>query len=136
MRERTGDTDEPLAGLVGPGARGPHARHALADQDYDWGAFAAQQAGERVLKALLMARGAEPWGHSLTSLVEALEQSLPVTEETKEAANRLDKHYIPARYPNGFASGFPAELYTRGEAEGAIDDVTRITAFCRSQLPR
>jgi len=112
-----------------------HARHALADQDFDWSAFACQQAGEKALKALLMARGAEPWGHSLTSLVEALSETMQVPEEITEAANRLDKHYIPARYPNGFASGFPAKLYTRGEAKRAIDDADQICSFGRSHLP-
>jgi HEPN domain-containing protein len=65
-----------------------HARHALADGDFEW------------------------------------------------AARRLDKHYIPARYPNGFASGYPGKLYTRGEAEQAIADATAIIEFCRGHLPR
>ena len=55
-----------------------------------------------------------------------------------EAASRLDKHYIPARYPNGFASGYPGKLYTRGEAEGAIADaqeVLRVFSFRRPLLP-
>jgi len=53
-----------------------------------------------------------------------------------EAANRLDKHYIPARYPNGFAEGYPGKLYTRGEAEGAIQDAKKTIEFSRSHLPR
>jgi HEPN domain-containing protein len=52
-----------------------------------------------------------------------------------EAASRLNKHYIPARYPNGFASGYPGKLYTRGEAEGAIADAREILEFCRRRLP-
>jgi HEPN domain-containing protein len=52
-----------------------------------------------------------------------------------EAANRLDKHYIPARYPNGFPDGYPGKLYTRGEAEGAIQDARKIIEFSRRHLP-
>src|SRR5258708_3930688 len=37
-----------------------HARHALEDADHEWSAFAAQQAAEKVLKALIMSQGGEP----------------------------------------------------------------------------
>jgi len=51
-----------------------------------------------------------------------------------DACRRLDKHYIPARYPNGFDSGYPGKLYTEGEAKGAIEDAEAIRAFCRGNL--
>jgi CubicO group peptidase (beta-lactamase class C family) len=42
-----------------------HARHALDDDDHEWAAFAAQQAAEKALKALVMAEGgASPGGIS------------------------------------------------------------------------
>jgi len=112
-----------------------HARHAIEDQDYEWSAFAAQQAAEKALKALIMSRSGEPWGHSITALVEALPGDVGVPPELVEAASRLDKHYIPTRYPNGFASGYPGKLYTRGEAEGAISDAQDLIEFCRRGLP-
>jgi HEPN domain-containing protein len=112
-----------------------HAEHALEDGDFEWAAFAAQQCAEKALKALILHRGGEPWGHSITILAEALPADLRLPREILEAANRLDKHYIPARYPNGFAEGYPGKLYTRGEAEGAIQDARKITEFSRSHLP-
>jgi HEPN domain-containing protein len=113
-----------------------HAEHALDDEDYEWAAFAAQQAAEKTVKALIMARGGEPWGHLVTGLVEALPDDAKAPAEVIETANRLDKHYIPTRYPNGFAEGYPGQLYTRGEAEGAIADARKIIAFCRRHLSR
>ena len=113
-----------------------HAVHALDDGDFEWGAFAAQQAAEKGLKATILALGGEPWGHSVTGLIEALPADAAASEREVEAAARLDKHYIPSRYPNGFASGFPGKLYTRGEAEGAITDAREILDLCRRQLPR
>jgi len=112
-----------------------HAENALHDGDYEWAAFAAQQAAEKVLKALVMSLGGEPWGHSTTGLAEAVPEAVKVPSTIMEAANRLDKHYIPARYPNGFAEGYPGKLYTRAEAEGAIHDAGRILEFIRSYLP-
>lgn len=113
-----------------------HARHARDDRDYEWSAFAAQQGAEKALKALIMTRQGDPWGHSVTDLIEALPEDMAAPSELVEAASRLDKHYIPTRYPNGFASGYPGKLYTRGEADGAIADADAIVTFCRSRLPR
>jgi HEPN domain-containing protein len=112
-----------------------HGRHALEDGDHEWAAFAAQQSAEKALKALILSLGGEPWGHSVTGLAEAVPEQTAVEAEAVEAASRLDKHYIPARYPNGFASGYPGKLYTRGEAEGAIHDAEIISEFCRRHLP-
>jgi HEPN domain-containing protein len=112
-----------------------HARHAAEDEDFEWSAFAAQQSAEKALKAVIIGAGGEPWGHLTTGLAEAL-PSIPAPPEILDAARRLDKHYIPARYPNGFAAGFPGRLYTRGEAEQAINDAASIIDFCRGHLPR
>jgi HEPN domain-containing protein len=113
-----------------------HAKHASEDGDYEWAAFAAQQAAEKALQSIIMFHGGEPWGHSITGLAEALPQNVRPPKEILEAANRLDKHYIPARYPNGFAEGCPGKLYTRGEAEGAIKDARTVIEFSRRHLPR
>ena len=83
---------------------------------------------------LLMAIGGEPWGHLTAALVEAL--PAPGGDAgVLDAARRLDKHYIPARYPNGFVASYPGRMYTRGEAQQAIADATFITEFCRRRLP-
>jgi HEPN domain-containing protein len=111
-----------------------HARHSLDVGDFEWAAFAAQQAAEKALKAVVIAAGGEPWGHLTTALTEAL-PAPSAGPEILDAARRLDKHYIPSRYPNGFAASFPGQLYTRGEAEQAIADATLIADFCRRRLP-
>jgi HEPN domain-containing protein len=113
-----------------------HAENARNDADFEWSAFAAPQAGEKALKALIMEKGGEPWGHSVTALIEALPGELSPSTSLQDAARRLDKHYVPTRYPNGFAEGYPGKFYTRGEAEGAIADASQIIEFCRSHLPR
>lgn len=67
-------------------------------------AFYAQQSAEKGLKAVWLALGGDPWGHSVTRLVQELPEG-----ETKEAltplledAKTLDKHDVPARYPDAF----------------------------------
>jgi HEPN domain-containing protein len=112
-----------------------HARNAAEDADHEWACFAAQQAAEKALKALALSVGGEPWGHLTFALAQSLPPEIGVPAEALDAARRLDKHYIPARYPNGFAAGHPGELYTRGEADAAIHDAETILDFCRDHLP-
>lgn len=111
-----------------------HARNSVEAGDHEWACFAAQQAAEKAVKALVQRLGGEPRGHSVTILLGALAERTEVPVQLVEAGKRLDKHYIPTRYPNGFEAGAPTDYYTRSEAEAAVDDATRILEFCRGAL--
>jgi HEPN domain-containing protein len=111
-----------------------HARDALQSGSYEWSCFAAQQAAEKALKALFQKLGMEAWGHTLTVLIGNLPPSVQPSEELVDYARALDKHYIPTRYPNGFASGAPTDFYTVGEARTAIQYAEAILVFCRRQI--
>lgn len=111
-----------------------HARNALEAGDYEWACFAAQQAAEKGLKAVVQKLGGEPWGHSVTVLLGGLGERVEVGRDLVDAGKRLDKHYIPTRYPNGFDAGAPTDYYTAAEAEGAIEDAAAIVEFCRGTL--
>jgi hypothetical protein len=51
-----------------------------------------------------------------------------------DAAKRLDEHYIPSRYPNGYDHGAPTDCYTEDEARAAVEDTGRIIRHCRDSL--
>jgi HEPN domain-containing protein len=103
---------------------------------YEWACFTLQQATEKVVKALGLAQGIVLWGHSLTEMLTLLGESIPVPEACLNAARRLDLYYIPPRYPNGFASGKPADYFTEAQAREARDAADTIVRFCESHLPR
>jgi Uncharacterized conserved protein related to C-terminal domain of eukaryotic chaperone, SACSIN len=111
-----------------------HARNALADGDYEWSCFAAQQAAEKAIKALFQKLGMDAWGHTLTVLIGNLPSTIQPPTELIDYARILDKHYIPTRYPNGFDSGAPTDFYTSMEAQYAIQCAESILAFCRHQI--
>jgi len=111
-----------------------HARNALEDGDHEWACFAAQQAAEKAVKAVVLAQGGEPWGHSVTILLGALAERIAASSDLVDAGKRLDKHYIPTRYPNGFDAGAPTDYYTRAEAEAAVKDAATILEFCRGAV--
>lgn len=47
-----------------------HAGHARDHAHHEWACFAAQQAAEKALKAVLVSRGQDAWGHTVTALLE------------------------------------------------------------------
>ena len=111
-----------------------HGRHSLEAGDYEWACFAAQQGAEKAVKAVIEKAGGVAWGHSVTALLEALPESLRSGEQLLDAAKALDKHYIPARYPNSHPEGAPYEYYTRAEAECALANAAQIIDFCEGVL--
>jgi HEPN domain-containing protein len=113
-----------------------HARLSAREGHPEWAAFAAQQAAEKACKALHLALGSDVWGHDLTSLLSSLPKAHQPQPDLIDRAKGLDKHYIPSRYPNGFAEGTPRDHYTRREAEQAIADAAAIVEFCASSLDR
>lgn len=111
-----------------------HARHAQEDGDWEWACFAGQQAAEKAVKALIMYQGGEGWGHSITRLLMDLKHLRPVPDAVLDAARRLDRHYIPARYPNSFDRGIPREYYTAEDARQAIADAETVCLFVRNSI--
>ena len=111
-----------------------HGHHSLEAGDYEWACFAAQQGAEKAVKAVIEKAGGVTWGNSVTTLLEALPDSLRSGQQLLDAAKALDKHYIPARYPYSHPQGAPYEYYTRAEAERALANAAQVIDFCKSIL--
>ena len=101
---------------------------------YEWACFISQQAAEKALKAALQKHGADAWGHALIDLLRALADIAEIEAELQSSARYLDRYYIPARYPNGWASGSPADYITEQDATDAIGHSQKILQFCKSLL--
>ncbi len=93
----------------------------LGRGDYNWACFKAQQAAEVGVKALLRGLGLPSYGHSISKLVLILRsKGVEVPNDIVLKAKKLDKYYIPTRYPNAWAEGAPHEYYSREDADDAI----------------
>jgi HEPN domain-containing protein len=101
---------------------------------YEWACFTSQAAAEKVIKAVGLKQGVTLWGPSLTELLGLLAVRMDVPAEILEKAQSLDLYYIPARYPNGFPSGKPADYFSENKAREALDAASRIQRFCESLL--
>ncbi len=111
-----------------------HARLAKSGGDYEWACFAAQQSAEKAVKALFLKINSSAWGHSVSALLQQLPEPWQADESLRKAGKELDKHYIPARYPNSYPQGAPFDYYTEEEAKRAIDHTENILSFCESIL--
>lgn len=100
----------------------------------EWACFIAQQAAGKALKAVLLSWGAESRGHSVTQLLRAVAERAPVTDELRDAGRVLDRYYIPARYPNGYAEGKPGDYIVTEDATNATSGSEKIVRFSHGLL--
>lgn len=112
------------------------ARSQSAAEFFEWACFASQQAAEKALKAVYQSLGGDAWGHATIELIKGLEERITVPAELVGCAQRLDRYYIPTRYPNGWANGIAADFLTEKDATNAIGDSDQIIRFCESLLAR
>jgi HEPN domain-containing protein len=111
-----------------------HARNSLESKDFEWTCFAAQQSAEKAVKALFQALHAEAWGHSVSGLLQSLPAEIKADQQLIDHAKVLDRHYIPARYPNSHPSGAPADYYSHQDGLEAIQYAEEVYTFCESQI--
>ncbi len=86
------------------------------------------------VKALFRTMGADAWGHSVARLLRDLPDSIAIDEQILASARVLDRHYVPARYPNGLPAGTPREAFDGNDAEEAIRAARSIVEFCESEM--
>ncbi len=102
---------------------------------YNSCAFICQQAGEKAAKALLYVIGESPFGQSVHELLaryaEAKHENLG---ELLLLASELDRHYVPARYPNAIPSGTPHESYDEIVSRRTLDHAAKIIQYVERQL--
>ncbi len=101
---------------------------------HEWACFAAQQAGEKAVKALHLHLGQDAWGHVVAKLLVELPDSVRPPTVLVDKGRVLDTFYIPPRYPNSHPEGAPFEHYGVLQSDEAIRYAGEIIDFVRSQM--
>jgi len=97
---------------------------------HNWACFGAEQASQLALKGLLHGLGKAAWGHDLVDLGRQVNQiPFDVPGEVAAALRRLEKHYIPARYPDAHPSGPPGAHYADSDSNQAFTDADLVLSF-------
>ncbi len=107
------------------------ARILHREKRYNAAAFYAQQAAEKAMKALLYKINEAAWGHSVRELLIRFSSisNINLNEELLTCARELDRHYIPARYPNAHPSGTPHEAYDEETSNRALQCAEKLINF-------
>jgi HEPN domain-containing protein len=94
---------------------------------FDKACFIAQQAAEKAVQACVYATGRrEVFGHAVLEFTHDLAAMDPAFKELASAAARLDRYYIPTRYPNALPGGAPFQSYTAGDLAAARGDMETV----------
>ena len=111
------------------------AELALSEGIFRQTCFHSQQAAEKALKGLLVARlGTHPKGHSLEQLLLYDSATQKELEGWREACRSLDRFYIPTRYADALPGLLPTGEPTRTDAEEALRDAKAIVAEIRRKI--
>jgi len=112
------------------------ARILHREKRYNAAAFYAYQAAEKAVKALLYNVHEAAWGHSVRELIQRYFTKTGKSQDERilTLARELDRHYIPARYPNAFPSGTPHEAYDEEISRRAIEACGEIIRFVRREF--
>lgn len=113
-----------------------HAKVSLEHGHHEWACYAAHQASEKAVKSLLQRLGLDAWGHSVTFLLsEAAEDAgVGIPDHLIQLAKDLDRHYVPARYPNAHPDGAPVDYYTAKDGAAAIRASEEVLEYVRRRL--
>ncbi len=97
--------------------------------------FFCHQAGEKALKALMIKKlGVYDTIHSVGELLRRIGELIKVPEELIKAGERLDRFYIPTRYPNAWPSGAPHTHYDQEDSQIALECAKRVMEFVKRAI--
>ena len=108
------------------------ARILKDNQKHAHACFNAQQAVEKTIKSLWYFYDADPWGHSILKLIRDFAGVdagvFALLNKFAGDARKLDRLYIPTRYPNGLPDITPDMAYDEGDSLFSIAAAEKILA--------
>ncbi|MCS7192932.1 MAG: HEPN domain-containing protein [Armatimonadetes bacterium] len=107
------------------------ARDLMAHSHWSWCCFTCQQSAEKALKAIGEHFRQNLVGHNLNLLLRDLQGFVAIPEDVRQACARLNRYYIPTRYPNAFDRGAPVDQFFEGDAREALQDAELVLEFAR-----
>jgi HEPN domain-containing protein len=106
------------------------ARILKKNGKYAHACFHAQQAVEKAVKGVWYFYDADPWGHSILRLIRDFKEvdadTFTILNKFAADAQKLDRLYIPTRYPNGLPDITPDMAYGEDDSQFSITAAEKI----------
>ncbi|WP_457559352.1 HEPN domain-containing protein [Candidatus Harpocratesius sp.] len=113
------------------------AKILIAASKFNGAVFHAQQAAEKMVKALHFQFNSQPWGHSITKLFQEIEVNLnDIPAYIKSYAMELDRHYTTSRYPDVLPGLTPKDVYDQNAAEDVMHKALEILNYLYSIIQK
>lgn len=107
----------------------------LREGIYHYACFHGQQGVEKALKGFLRSRQRSvPQTHLLGELLNACIKHDQAFSSLRQDCLRLDKYYIPTRYPDALPGAFPEGLPNDEDARQAITILKKVLEFVEGRL--
>lgn len=99
--------------------------------------YFCHQACEKILKALMIKKFKkyDPI-HSVAELLRRLGTVLNVPEDLIVKGEKLDRYYIPTRYPNAWPWGPPYKHYNEDDAKEALSYAKEVIDFAKREIEK
>lgn len=99
--------------------------------------YFSHQAVEKALKAMAIKKlGLYKSTHSVAELVGLVRPYIGLQEDLLERVVRLDRFYIPTRYPNAWPALPPYKHYSRVDAEEALEIAKAVVRIIAESVER
>jgi len=110
------------------------ARDLFQGKHWSWCCFTCQQATEKVLKAMCEYYRIPQYGHNLNQLLQTVGTRREIQVSVQAACARLNRYYIPTRYPDAFSQGAPADQFFEDDANQALADMDLVITFAKKSI--
>ncbi len=113
------------------------ARELFQLKRYSKVCYFCHQACEKALKALMIKKlGRYRPIYSVAELLKEISNYIHVPPELIKKGEKLDRYYIPTRYPNAWPAGAPHKHYDEEDARTALSYAGEVMNFVREELER
>ena len=72
------------------------------------------------------------FGCNLNLLLQRLQVFVQIPDKVRQACARLNRYYIPTRYPNAFDRGAPVDQFFEHDAREAVRDAELVVQFAQN----
>lgn len=110
------------------------AKSAMENGIWNQVCFHSHQCVEKLLKGLLSSLKKKVIRtHSLPEILNMVVEFFPELKEVEDGCMRLDRYYIPTRYPDALPGSLPDGMPNKKDAQDAMEIMDKVNRLARKE---